>query len=69
MVLSNMPPKIKDLIKILEKSGFINRGGKGSHRNFKHPKGLKLTLSGKASQDAKIYQERLVEKMLKKLKK
>ncbi|MCK5097856.1 MAG: type II toxin-antitoxin system HicA family toxin, partial [Desulfobacteraceae bacterium] len=33
-----MPRKIKQLIKELEKAGFINRGGKGSHRNFVHPK-------------------------------
>jgi predicted RNA binding protein YcfA (HicA-like mRNA interferase family) len=32
-----MPPKIKDLIKDLEWAGFVNRGGKGSHRNFSHP--------------------------------
>ncbi|MCB1213938.1 MAG: type II toxin-antitoxin system HicA family toxin [Deltaproteobacteria bacterium] len=46
-----MSPKIKDLIKILEKAGFVNRGGKSSHPNFSHPKGFKLTLSGKPSQD------------------
>lgn len=33
-----MPPKIKQLIAELERNGFVNRGGKGSHRNFKHPK-------------------------------
>jgi predicted RNA binding protein YcfA (HicA-like mRNA interferase family) len=32
-----MPRKIRDLIKELEKAGFVNRGGKGSHRNFVHP--------------------------------
>jgi predicted RNA binding protein YcfA (HicA-like mRNA interferase family) len=30
----------------LEKHGFVNRGGKGSHRNFVHPSGVKITLSG-----------------------
>ena len=33
-----MPPKIRELISDLERSGFIDRGGKGSHRNFVHPK-------------------------------
>lgn len=33
-----MPPKIRELIAELERKGFVNRGGKGSHRNFKHPK-------------------------------
>jgi hypothetical protein len=28
----NMPKKIRDLIRDLEKAGFINRGGKGSHK-------------------------------------
>jgi hypothetical protein len=29
-----MPRKIRQLIRILEKAGFIHRGGKGSQRNF-----------------------------------
>ena len=32
-----MPPKIRELIAILESAGFENQGGKGSHRNYKHP--------------------------------
>ena len=51
-----MPPKIKQLIKELEKSGFVNRGGKGSHRNFRHSDGVNITISGKTSDDAKRYQ-------------
>jgi len=35
-----MPRKIRQLIQDLEKAGFINRGGKGSHRNFLHEKGV-----------------------------
>jgi predicted RNA binding protein YcfA (HicA-like mRNA interferase family) len=31
-----MPRKIRQLIADLENAGFINRGGKGSHRNFLH---------------------------------
>ena len=33
-----MPPKVKELVAALEKAGFKDRGGKGSHRNFVHPK-------------------------------
>jgi len=56
-----MPQKIKELIKQLEKAGFTNRGGKGSHRNFIHPKGAVITISGKLGADAKKYQEKEVK--------
>ena len=59
-----MPKKIRVLIKELEKAGFVNRGGKGSHRNFLHPSGIILTLSGKLSEDAKPYQEKLVKQKI-----
>jgi len=65
-----MPRKIKQLIKELEKAGFINRGGKGSHRNFVHPKVAKpVTISGKIGSDALLYQERDVQKAIKEVKK
>jgi predicted RNA binding protein YcfA (HicA-like mRNA interferase family) len=63
-----MPPKIKELIKKLESAGFIARGGKGSHRNFKHPKGVNITISGKPGNDAKPYQEADVKKALERIK-
>jgi predicted RNA binding protein YcfA (HicA-like mRNA interferase family) len=59
-----MPKKIRILIKELEKSGFVNRGGKGNHRNFLHPSGVVLTLSGKLGDDAKLYQEKLVKQKI-----
>lgn len=60
-----MPRKIRDLIADLEAAGFKNRGGKGSHRNFIHPKVVKpVTLSGKTGEDAKRYQERSVNKAI-----
>lgn len=59
-----MPKKIRVLIKELEKAGFINRGGEGSHRNFLHPSGFVLTLSGKLGDDAKPYQEKLVKQKI-----
>jgi predicted RNA binding protein YcfA (HicA-like mRNA interferase family) len=59
-----MPRKIRELISDLKRAGFINRGGKGSHRNFEHPSGIRTTLSGKPGDDAKRYQEREVAKVI-----
>lgn len=63
-----MPRKVRELIAELERFGFVNRGGKGSHRNFAHPNGRRLTLAGKPSDDAKKYQERDVAKATEGLK-
>ena len=59
-----MPRKVRQLIADLEKTGFVNRGGKGSHRNFTHPKGVRVTLSGNPGEDVKHYQERDVRRAL-----
>jgi len=43
------------------KAWIVNRGGKGSHRNFTHPRVARpVTISGDAGDDAKKYQERAV---------
>jgi predicted RNA binding protein YcfA (HicA-like mRNA interferase family) len=59
-----MPRKVRQLIADLEKAGFMDRGGKGSHRNFTHPQGLRVTISGGAGDDARHYQERDVRRAL-----
>jgi predicted RNA binding protein YcfA (HicA-like mRNA interferase family) len=51
-----MPPKVRELIKQLQNAGFVNRGGKGGHRNFRHVKGINITISGQTGDDAKPYQ-------------
>ena len=57
-----MPRKLRDLARDLKKAGFVDRGGKGSHRNFVHPKvGKPVTLSGHDGDDALQYQERAVK--------
>lgn len=64
-----MPRKIRQLIKDLESHGFINRGGKGSHRNFIHPNSpLVVVISGKTGDDAKHYQEKAVKNAIKGVK-
>jgi len=64
-----MPPKIRELIKQLEKAGFKNRSGKGSQRNFVHPQGIAITISGKLGLDAKKYQENEVKRKVMESKK
>lgn len=59
-----MPRKLRQLIRDLKKAGFVNRGGKGSHRNFEHPDGRRVTLSGQTGDDAKPYQEREVKEAI-----
>lgn len=56
-----MPRKIRQLIRDLDRAGFVNRGGRGSHRNFEHPSGGRVTISGQEGDDAKPYQERAVQ--------
>jgi predicted RNA binding protein YcfA (HicA-like mRNA interferase family) len=61
-----MPPKIRELIADLEAAGFEDRGGKGSHRNFIHPKvATKVTVSGNGGDDARNYQIRQVAAAIK----
>jgi len=48
----------------LERAGFVNRGGKGPHRNYEHTKGLRVTLSGQLGDDAKPYQEKEVKRAI-----
>jgi predicted RNA binding protein YcfA (HicA-like mRNA interferase family) len=61
-----MPRKIRDLIRDLERAGFANRGGKGSHRNFEHPKVMRtVVVAGKEGDDAQQYQEKAVKRAIK----
>lgn len=57
-----MPRKVRELLHDLKAAGFADRGGKGSHRNFVHPKVRKpVTVSGSEGDDAKQYQEKAVK--------
>lgn len=56
-----MPPKIRELISDLERAGFVDRGGRGNHRNYVHPNVAKpVTIAGNLGNDAKVYQVRAV---------
>ena len=59
-----MPRKVRQLISDFERAGFVNRSGKGSHRNLEHPKGLRVTISGKPGDDALHYQEKQTRKAI-----
>lgn len=60
-----MPPKVRELIEELQRAGFVDRGGKGSHRNFVHPKLSKpVTISGRPGDDAKSYQIRALRRAI-----
>jgi predicted RNA binding protein YcfA (HicA-like mRNA interferase family) len=60
-----MPPKIRELVAALETAGFVNQSGKGSHRNYVHPKvSQPITISGNLGDDAKHYQIRAVERAI-----
>ena len=59
-----MPKKIRELIRELEMAEFVDRGGKGSHRNFVHEKGILLTISGHPGDDAQPYQIKLVREKI-----
>jgi predicted RNA binding protein YcfA (HicA-like mRNA interferase family) len=56
---------VRELIEELQRAGFVDRGGTGSHRNFVHPNVSKpLTISGKPGDDAKYYQIRAVRRAI-----
>ncbi|KEF35352.1 MULTISPECIES: type II toxin-antitoxin system HicA family toxin [Deinococcus] len=55
-----MPPKLRDLIRELERAGFELRSVRGSHRKYVRG-GVTVIVSGQAGDDAKKYQERVVQ--------
>jgi predicted RNA binding protein YcfA (HicA-like mRNA interferase family) len=60
-----VPKKIRELIAELEAAGFVNRGGKGSHRKYKHAKSnATVIVSGQTGADAQSYQERKVSEAI-----
>ncbi|MBU0701835.1 type II toxin-antitoxin system HicA family toxin [bacterium] len=65
-----MPRKVRNIIRDLQDAGFVDRGGKGNHRNFVHPKVVKpITISGKEGDDTLHYQEKSARLAIKEAKK
>lgn len=55
---------------MLERSGFIVRAGKGSHKVYSHPDLVKtVTISGKQGDDAHRYQVKNVQEAINALNK
>ncbi|MGR3293006.1 MAG: type II toxin-antitoxin system HicA family toxin [Candidatus Scalindua sp.] len=53
----------------MKRASFVNRGGKGSHRNFVHPKVMKpITISGRPGDDVLDYQEKIAKLAIKESK-
>ncbi|MGH7996550.1 MAG: type II toxin-antitoxin system HicA family toxin [Opitutaceae bacterium] len=55
-----MPKKLRRLLQDLANAGYVDRGGGGSHRNYEHPCGTRLTVSV-YSGEAKKYQQNDIE--------
>ena len=67
---STVPPKVRELVSELERAGFKDRGGKGSHRNFAHASVARpVTISDGLGDDAKQYQIRAVRLAIQEAKK
>jgi len=65
-----VPPKVRELIRDLEKAGFVSRGGKGSHRKFVHARVEKpVVISGRLGDDALEYQLNAVRRAIEESKK
>ena len=61
-----MPRKVRELIKELLDAGFVETGGKGSHRKFAHDRVSKVVvLSGHLGDDARNYQEQAIRVAIK----
>ena len=60
-----VPRKLRELIADLKHAGFVQEPARGSHRKFRHPKGVTMVLSGHGEgADALPYQERQVRRMI-----
>jgi len=60
-----MPRKIRELMRDLQQAGFIIKSGRGSHRKYRHPKGMFIMISGNTGDDARPYQENKVREIIK----
>ncbi len=60
-----MPRKIWDYKAELIRLGFVQRRGKGSHQNWKHPQlQLLITIAFKDGEDTPLYLEKLLKQAI-----
>lgn len=63
-----MPRKIREYKAELIELGFVQRRGKGSHQNWKHPQlQLLITIAFRDGQDTPLYLEKLLKKAIQQL--
>ena len=58
-----MPKNLRVLVAELARAGYVNRGGKGSHRNYEHACGHRLVIAIHPG-EAKSYQQRDIEEAI-----
>jgi predicted RNA binding protein YcfA (HicA-like mRNA interferase family) len=59
---------VRELVRELERAGFVLKSSKGSHRKFVHSKGVKVMIAGNPGEDVKIYQEKDIKRALEEVK-
>ncbi|MFB2876501.1 MULTISPECIES: type II toxin-antitoxin system HicA family toxin [Floridanema] len=65
-----MPRKIREYKAELIRLGFVQRRGKGSHQNWKHPQlQLLITIAFKDGEDTPLYLEKLLNQAIQELEK
>lgn len=63
-----MPRKIREYKAELIRLGFVQRRGKGSHQNWKHPQlQLLITIAFKDGEDTPLYLEKLLKQAIQEL--
>jgi predicted RNA binding protein YcfA (HicA-like mRNA interferase family) len=63
-----MPREIGDYKAELIRLGFVQRRGKGSHQNWKHPQlQLLITIAFKDGEDTPLYLEKLLKQAIQEL--
>jgi predicted RNA binding protein YcfA (HicA-like mRNA interferase family) len=59
-----MPRKIRQLIAVLERAGFMRVATQISHRKFRHATGTTVIISGQSGADAHRYQEKDLQRAI-----
>ncbi len=64
-MISGMPRKLRELIADLRRAGFVQEPERGSHRKFRHPRGVTAIVSGHSEGvDVKPYHEKQIRQKI-----